>query len=292
MRWTPRPTPSSSKYIASPLRKRDEPAIRIAFRDNGPGLTVEQETRLFEPFYTTKTHGTGLGMAISRRIVEAHGGWIAVGRDAASAPRSPSCCREDEAMVRPLKIAVADDEPDMRDYFATVLPRMGHEVVAVARNGEELIERSLATRPDLLILDIKMPEVDGLQAAARISEQEPVPAIVVSAYHDPELVERATRDHILAYLVKPVKQADLEAAIIIAMRRFEQFQELRRETTNLRQALDDRKLIERAKGIVMNRAGVDEQEAFRRLQKLASSKNLKLVEVARLMVAADEAIRE
>ncbi len=195
-------------------------------------------------------------------------------------------------MVRPLKIAVADDEPDMRDYFATVLPRMGHEVVAVARNGEELIERSLATRPDLLILDIKMPEVDGLQAAARISEQEPVPAIVVSAYHDPELVERATRDHILAYLVKPVKQADLEAAIIIAMRRFEQFQELRRETTNLRQALDDRKLIERAKGIVMNRAGVDEQEAFRRLQKLASSKNLKLVEVARLMVAADEAIRE
>lgn len=195
-------------------------------------------------------------------------------------------------MVRPLKIAVADDEPDMRDYFATVLPRMGHEVVAVARNGEELIERSLATRPDLLILDIKMPEVDGLQAAARISEQEPVPAIVVSAYHDPELVERATRDHILAYLVKPVKQADLEAAIIIAMRRFEQFQDLRREATNLRQALDDRKLIERAKGIVMNRAGVDEQEAFRRLQKLASSKNLKLVEVARLMVAADEAIRE
>lgn len=195
-------------------------------------------------------------------------------------------------MIRPLKIAVADDEPDMRDYFATVLPRMGHEVVAVARNGRELIERSAATDPDLLILDIKMPEIDGLQAAARISEQEPVPAIVVSAYHDPELVERATADHVLAYLVKPIKQADLEAAIIIAMRRFEQFQDLRRETTNLRQALDDRKLIERAKGIVMNRAGVDEQEAFRRLQKLASSKNLKLVEVARILVAADEAMRE
>jgi len=195
-------------------------------------------------------------------------------------------------MIRPLKIAVADDEPDMRDYFATVLPRMGHEVVAVARNGRELIERSAATNPDLLILDIKMPEIDGLQAAARISEQEPVPAIVVSAYHDPELVERATADHVLAYLVKPIKQADLEAAIIIAMRRFEQFQDLRRETTNLRQALDDRKLIERAKGIVMNRAGVDEQEAFRRLQKLASSKNLKLVEVARILVAADEAMRE
>jgi len=138
-------------------------------------------------------------------------------------------------MIRPLKIAVADDEPDMRDYFATVLPRMGHEVVAVARNGRELIERSAATNPDLLILDIKMPEIDGLQAAARISEQEPVPAIVVSAYHDPELVERATADHVLAYLVKPIKQADLEAAIIIAMRRFEQFQDLRRETTNLRQ---------------------------------------------------------
>jgi response regulator NasT len=191
-------------------------------------------------------------------------------------------------MNRPLRIAVADDEADMREYLATVLPRMGHEVVAIARNGRELIEQAAATTPDLLIFDIKMPKVDGLQAAAAISEREPIPAIVVSAHHAPELIERATEDYILAYLVKPIKQADLEAAIIIAMRRFEQFQALRREATNLRQALEDRKLIERAKGIVMSRAATDEQDAFRRLQKLASSRNLRLVDVARMIVAADD----
>lgn len=190
-----------------------------------------------------------------------------------------------------LRIAVGDDEPDMRDYFATILPHIGHHVVAVAKNGRELVELCRRTRPDLLIVDIKMPEMDGIDAAAEICGQEPLPVILVSAYHDPQLVERAGADHILAYLVKPIKQADLEPAIAIAMRRFRQFQQLRREATDLRQALDDRKTIERAKGVLMKRAGLDEQAAFRRLQKLASQNNLKLVDVARALLTAEEAIR-
>src|SRR5262249_45272192 len=104
-----------------------------------------------------------------------------------------------------------------------------------------------------------------------------------------EFVRRAEADHILAYLVKPIKQADLEPAIGIAVRRFEQFQALRQETADLKQALEDRKTIEKAKGILMKKTGMDENDAFRRLQKLASEKNKKLVEIARSILTAEEA---
>jgi two-component system, response regulator PdtaR len=192
-------------------------------------------------------------------------------------------------MSEPLRIAVADDEPDMRDYFAKILPRLGHQVVAQARDGRELVEQCRALRPDLVITDIKMPEMDGIDAATALYKERPVPVILVSAFHDTELIERAEADHILAYLVKPIKQADLGPVIALAMRRFEQFQELRKEAADLRQALEDRKLIERAKGLLMKKAGLDEASAFRRLQKLASDKNLKLVQVAHILLTAEEA---
>jgi response regulator NasT len=195
-------------------------------------------------------------------------------------------------MSEPLRIAVADDEPDMRDYFAKILPRLGHRVVAVAENGGELLAQCRSARPDLVITDIKMPDMDGIEAAVRLYEETPVPVILVSAYHDPGLIKRAEADHIMGYLVKPVKQADLETAIALALRRFGQFQELRREAAELRQALEDRKVIERAKGILMKRASLDEAGAFRRLQKLASDKNLKLAEVARMIVTAEEAFQD
>jgi len=190
-----------------------------------------------------------------------------------------------------LRIAVADDEPDMRDYFQKSLTRLGHQVVAVAADGRELVEKCRAAAPDLVITDIKMPDLDGIDAAAQLYRERPVPVILVSAYHDPSLIERAEVDHILAYLVKPIKQADLAPAIGVAMRRFEQFEELRREAADLRQALEDRKVIERAKGVLMKRANLDEQDAFRRLQKLASEKSRKLVDIAQMVLVAEEAIR-
>jgi response regulator NasT len=194
-------------------------------------------------------------------------------------------------MSRSLKIVVADDELDMRDYFQQILPLLGHQVVGVAQNGRELIELCAATHPDLVITDIKMPEMDGIDAASDLYRRGPVPVILVSAYHDPEFVRRAEADHILAYLVKPIKQADLEPAIAIAMRRFEQFQALRKETSDLKQALEDRKVIEKAKGILMKKAGLDEHDAFRRLQKLASDKNRKLIEIAQMILTAEEALQ-
>jgi len=192
-------------------------------------------------------------------------------------------------MTRSLKIAVADDELDMRDYFQQILPLLGHQVVGVAKDGRELVELCAATRPDLVITDIKMPDMDGIDAATLIYRNAAIPVILVSAYHDPEFIRRAEADHIMAYLVKPIKQADLEPVVSIAMRRFEQFQALRKETSDLKQALEDRKVIEKAKGILMKKANLDEHDAFRRLQKLASDKNHKLVEIARMILTAEEA---
>jgi AmiR/NasT family two-component response regulator len=177
----------------------------------------------------------------------------------------------------------------MRYYFQKILPRLGHAVVAAAANGRQLVAEVRAHHPDLVITDIKMPDMDGIDAAKQIYREYPVPVILVSAYHDPELIERAEADHIMGYLVKPIKQADLAPAISLAMRRFEQFEALRREADDLRQALADRKIIERAKGLLMKKASLDEQGAFRRLQNLASEKNLKLVQLARMMVTAEEA---
>lgn len=193
-------------------------------------------------------------------------------------------------MTKLLKISVADDELDMREYFGKILPHMGHQVISVAENGHQLVEHCRQLQPDLVITDIKMPEMDGIEASTAISLERAVPIILVSAHHDEKLIERAEQDHIAAYLVKPIKQADLQTAIAIAMRRFEQFTALRSEADTLRQALDDRKVIERAKGYLMRKAGLDEQDAFRRLQKISNEKNKKLVEVAQSILLAVEAM--
>ncbi len=192
-------------------------------------------------------------------------------------------------MSKSLRIAVADDELDMRDYFQRIIPLLGHQVVVVAENGDQLVDLCRTAKPDLVITDIKMPEMDGIEAAKRLSKEGPVPVILVSAHHDQEFIDRAASDHILAYLIKPIKQADLEPAITIAMRRFAQFQELRKEAADLRQALEDRKVIEKAKGLLMKKTGLDEQDAFRKLQKLASEKNKKLIEIAQMLLTAEEA---
>lgn len=193
-------------------------------------------------------------------------------------------------MNQNLRISIADDEADMRDYFQKMLPALGHTVVSAAKTGKELVEHCKKQRPDMVITDVKMPDMDGIEAANELYKDNPIPVILVSGYHDEELITRAEADHILAYLVKPIKKADLEPAIGLAMRRFGQFQALRKEASDLRQALADRKVIERAKGILMKRAQLDEQDAFRRLQKLASEKNRKLIEISTMIVTADEAL--
>jgi response regulator NasT len=194
-------------------------------------------------------------------------------------------------MNQSLRIIVADDEQDMRDYFRKILPRLGHQVIALAEDGQQLIEHCRTLHPDLVITDIKMPHLDGIEAASIIYQEWPTPVILVSAYHDTELIARAEADHIMGYLVKPIKQADLEPTIGLTVRRFDQFQTLRQEAADLRQALEDRKIIERAKGVLMKKAALNEEEAFRRLQKLACDKNLKMVQLSRMILTAEEAFQ-
>lgn len=191
-------------------------------------------------------------------------------------------------MNRSLRIVVGEDEADMRAYYRESLANMGHQLVALAGTGQELLEHCRTVLPDLVLTDIVMPDRDGFEVVNHINRHRPVPVIIVSAHHDDGLVARADHPYILAYLVKPVKPIDLSIAIHLAARRSEQIHTLQQEAASLRQTLEDRKIIERAKGILMKRTGLDEPQAFRRLQKIASEKNCKLVEIARSILVAEE----
>jgi response regulator NasT len=191
-------------------------------------------------------------------------------------------------MNKSLRIAVADDERDTREYLQTVLPTLGHEVVAVAETGPQLVEQCRKTHPDLVVADIRMPGLDGIPAAAEVNRERPEPVVLVSGYQDAQLLERAGNENVMAYLVKPIKTGDLLSAIHLAALRFDELQTARREAGDLRRTLEDRKLIERAKGVVMRRLGIDEAESYRRLRQQASDRNLKLAEVARTILGAEE----
>jgi len=191
-----------------------------------------------------------------------------------------------------LRVAVADDDRDTREYLEEALARMGCQVTASAEGGRALLDRLGATRPDLVITDIKMPDMDGLDLAREVNRSAPVPVILLSAHHDADLVARAGADYIMAYLIKPIGEGDLKTAIPLAMQRFRQFQALAEEAATLRQALEDRKVIEKAKGVLMRRLRVDEENAFRRMRLFASSHNRKVVEVGRQVIAAEEIFRQ
>lgn len=194
-------------------------------------------------------------------------------------------------MTRSLRIVIADDERNVYEYLQEILPLLGHQVVGVAQTGRQLIDLCRTLHPDLVITDIKMPEMDGLEAAEEIYRHQPVPILLLSCHHDPELLERAEKCDVLAYLIKPIKQGDLEPAIRIAAQRFEQIQSLHREAANLRQTLEERKIIERAKGVLMKQSALTEDEAFRRLQKVAMDSNRKLIDVAHMVLAVGDVFR-
>jgi response regulator NasT len=189
-----------------------------------------------------------------------------------------------------LRIVVADDEQDMRDYLSDLLPELGHIVLAAAETGAELLRCCRQHRPDLIITDVRMPDGDGLSIAKQFAMEHFTPVIVITAFHDATVLKQATDTHVFAYLVKPIERAHLEAALAMAWTRFQQFGRLREEADSLRQALEDRKIIEKAKGILMKQRGLEEEEAFRRLQKLARNENKKLAEIARIIVLAQRAL--
>ena len=187
-----------------------------------------------------------------------------------------------------LRVLIADDESLHLMSLRALLQSMGHKTVAEASDGREAVALARELKPDLAILDIRMPEMDGIDAAKAMMEERPLPIILLSAFSESDLAERATDAHVSAYLMKPVSESDLLPAIALAMSRFREFQTLHKEVDDLRESLETRKVVERAKGVLMRRLKLSEEDAFKRLQKRSQDENKKLAEIARAIVTADE----
>ena len=166
-----------------------------------------------------------------------------------------------------------------------MLERAGFEVVGEARDGVEAVSLAESESPDLALLDVKMPQLDGIEAARRILEQRPIPVVMLTAFSQRELVARAVEAGVFGYLVKPFRESDLLPAIETARARHAELQAVRAESDSLRDALEARKLIERAKGLLMERDGLSEAEAFARMRGAAQLTGRTLRDIAEAMVA-------
>jgi AmiR/NasT family two-component response regulator len=187
-----------------------------------------------------------------------------------------------------VRILIAEDETIIRLDLRELLERAGFEVCAEARDGEEAVELARALTPDLALLDVKMPRLDGIEAARRILAERPIPIVMVTAYGEDELVSRAVEAGVFGYLVKPFRETDLLPAIATARARHEELEAVRAEADSLAEALAARKAIERAKGLLMEREGLTEPEAFARLRKASQISGRPLKVVAEALIATLE----
>lgn len=194
--------------------------------------------------------------------------------------------------MKPLRVLIADDDGVTLMVLRKILTGLGHTVVAEGGDGEQAVALARDHTPDLCILDIRMPNLDGLAAGRRIQEHRPTPVIIVSAHTETGLGSEAAAAGAHAYLVKPFTDNQLKPAIELALATFGKSQQLEEQLHQANEALESRKVIERAKGILMRQTGVDEEAAYLRLQKTARNENRKLVEVARALILAEQMRRD
>jgi len=185
----------------------------------------------------------------------------------------------------PTRILIAEDETLIRLDLRELLEDAGFEICGEARDGEEAVGLARTERPDLAVLDVKMPRLDGIEAARRILDERPIPIVMVTAYGERELVSRAVEAGVFGYLVKPFRETDLLPAIATARARHEELSALREEAESLTDALAARKTIERAKGLLMEKEGLSERDAFARLRKASQVSGRPLKIVAEAVVA-------
>lgn len=188
--------------------------------------------------------------------------------------------------MKGFKILLAEDEAVISMSLATMLNRLGHQVVGKAKDGKEAVKKAKELDPDIILMDIKMPDMDGLDAAKEIISVKPLPIIILTAFSQPELIEKADSIGISFYLIKPITEKDLMPAIRLAVSRFKELQALQREVGDLKEALRARKLIEQAKGIIMEKEGITEAEAFRRIQKQSRNSNIAMAKIAESIIIA------
>jgi AmiR/NasT family two-component response regulator len=184
-----------------------------------------------------------------------------------------------------MRILIAEDETIIRLDLRELLERAGFEVCAEARDGAEAVELARAEQPDLAVLDVKMPQLDGIEAARRILDERPIPIVMLTAYGQQELVSRAVEAGVFGYLVKPFRETDLLPAIQTARARYDELSALREEAESLSEALAARKSIERAKGLLMEKEKLTEQEAFARLRRASQVSGRPLKVVADAIIA-------
>ncbi|MCC6404442.1 MAG: response regulator [Fimbriimonadaceae bacterium] len=184
-----------------------------------------------------------------------------------------------------MRVLIADDDPIIRLDLMQMLSSIGYTVIAEAEDGRAAVEQSLALKPEVCVLDVKMPVMDGIDAAREISEAGVAPVVLLTAFSDREVVERASQAGVFGYLVKPFKPSDLGPAIEVARARFEQSLLLAQQIEDLNDRLDARKLIERAKGVLVTRDGLEEAEAYRLMQKASMNRRVSMRTVAEAILA-------
>lgn len=187
-------------------------------------------------------------------------------------------------MVNQLRLVIADDESIIRMNLRETLVGLGYLVVGDAGDGLSAINLARELRPDLVIMDIKMPKLDGIQAAKVLTEEKIAPVLLLTAYSDRELVDRARDAGVVNYIVKPFREAELLPAIEIALARFAEFNTINKELGDLKDTMETRKLVERAKGVLMDTQGLKEQDAFRKIQQLSMNTRKSMREIAQAIL--------
>ena len=187
------------------------------------------------------------------------------------------------------RVVVADDESIVRMDLREMLESLGYLVVGEAGDGESAVHLSRELKPNIVVMDIKMPGMDGIEAGRILTEERIAPVLLLTAYSQQDLVARAKEAGVMAYIVKPFNEADLAPAIEVALQRWNEFRSLEKEVEDLKEALETRKLVDRAKGILMDSQGLSEADAFRRIQKTSMDQRKPMKEVAEAIVLAHEA---
>ncbi|MBI5888698.1 MAG: response regulator [Deltaproteobacteria bacterium] len=188
------------------------------------------------------------------------------------------------------KVLIAEDNAKTRLFLKNQLELLGYSVVGAASNGKDVVEMAVELKPTLVIMDVKMPQMDGIEAARAITAKTVVPIILITGISSDDMALKAIDAGVFAYLVKPVTKKQLEPAIRLALARYEEFKSLKSEVSDLKDAIETRKVVEKAKGILMKRSNLSEEDAFKMMQTHSQKENKKMREIADAIISASKLI--
>jgi two-component system, response regulator PdtaR len=191
--------------------------------------------------------------------------------------------------VERTRVIIADDESVIRADLREMLTNLGYLVIGEVGDGQSAVNVARELKPDVVIMDIKMPDLDGIEAAKILTQEKVAPVLLLTAYSQRDLIDRAKEAGVVGYLVKPFREQEIVPAIEIALERFKEFRELEKEVGNLRETLETRKIVDRAKGLLMDEQGLTEAESFRKIQKMSMNTRKPMKEIAEAIILAHEA---